>query len=208
MFELQPGGVPLTPETLLGRVIHAFQPELKLPDALEELQAIYRSLLAGRRGLLLLDNARERQAGPAAAAAAGRLGGHRDLAAAAFGWTAASCTKWSCCRSRCAGPCSRGCCPTADGKTSTGADLGPLAERCGRLPLALRLAAGYLTSTRAPAPDLPGATSSAARLKYLKDPEGEQSVRAVLGLSVDQLSERSRGPGAALARPGGLPGAV
>jgi hypothetical protein len=38
-------------------VIHVFQPELKLPDALEELQSLYWSLLIGRRELLLLDNA-------------------------------------------------------------------------------------------------------------------------------------------------------
>ena len=36
-----------------------------------------------------------------------------------------------------------------------GADLEPLAEYCGRLPLALRLAAGYLTSTDRPLASLP-----------------------------------------------------
>lgn len=56
-FELQPGSVPLTAEALLAAVIHAFEPEVRLPDELPELQGIYRAVLAGRRGLLLLDNA-------------------------------------------------------------------------------------------------------------------------------------------------------
>ncbi len=50
---------PVTPAEALQTVIHAFHPEARLPEEIESLQAIYRSVLqdAGRRCLLLLDDA-------------------------------------------------------------------------------------------------------------------------------------------------------
>ena len=193
MFELQPGGVPLTPEALLGRVIHAFQPELKLPEAAGELQGLYRSLLAGRRGLLLFDNA----------AHGGQVG---PLMPPPAGWAAIVTS-----RSRFA--LDGGCLHDVEllpmeeaisllqrmlsdgGRHDTdAAGLARLAERCVRLPLALRLAAGYLTGTKRPLETYLAALDR-ARLKYLKDPgqdpEGKQSVRAVLGLSVERLSQEA-----------------
>ena len=139
MFELQPGASPLTPEALLGRVIHAFQPELKLPDALEELQALYRSLLAGRRGLLLLDNAADgAQVRPLLPPPAGWA--VIVTSRSRSGSTAANCTKWNCSRWTMRRPCSPACCPTADGSDIAGADLEP----SGRIlrPAAARAAPG------------------------------------------------------------------
>ena len=48
---------PLPPQEALARMIHAFEPQARLPDDLPALQIHYRSLLAGKRALLLLDDA-------------------------------------------------------------------------------------------------------------------------------------------------------
>jgi tetratricopeptide (TPR) repeat protein len=48
---------PLTAADVLSRVIHAWQPEIKLPDDETELRELYQSILRGRRVLLVLDNA-------------------------------------------------------------------------------------------------------------------------------------------------------
>ena len=49
---------PVTPVDAMQGVIHSFQPEARLPDTLDELAPIYRSVLAGAgRVLVLLDNA-------------------------------------------------------------------------------------------------------------------------------------------------------
>jgi tetratricopeptide (TPR) repeat protein len=50
---------PLSPEQALQQVIQAFRPEEKLPEGLSALQALYRSVLAGRRALILADDARD-----------------------------------------------------------------------------------------------------------------------------------------------------
>ena len=50
-------GRPLAPEEAMRRVVHAFRPELRLPDDPAELAALYRTTLSGRRALLLLDDA-------------------------------------------------------------------------------------------------------------------------------------------------------
>ena len=50
---------PLAPEKAMEQIIHAFHPDARLPDDREALAGIYRSVLTGRRALLLLDNARD-----------------------------------------------------------------------------------------------------------------------------------------------------
>jgi len=57
LLDLQPGGEPRSPEDLLAEIIRAFLPRAQLPTTLAELQAMYRAVLYGHRGLLLLDNA-------------------------------------------------------------------------------------------------------------------------------------------------------
>jgi hypothetical protein len=48
---------PLTPAQGLARVIRAFAPLMQVPEAVTELRPIYLSLLHGRRVLIILDNA-------------------------------------------------------------------------------------------------------------------------------------------------------
>jgi predicted ATPase len=50
---------PLAPADVMAHVIWAFQPTTKLPDEDAQLAALYRSVLQGKRVLLLLDNARD-----------------------------------------------------------------------------------------------------------------------------------------------------
>jgi tetratricopeptide (TPR) repeat protein len=50
---------PLPPAQALARLIRAFEPLAQLPESVEELRSHYLSLLRGKRVLLILDNARD-----------------------------------------------------------------------------------------------------------------------------------------------------
>jgi tetratricopeptide (TPR) repeat protein len=54
------GDEPLDPGQVMAEVIHAFEPERKLPNDLEGRGRVYRSVIDGKRALLLFDNARDR----------------------------------------------------------------------------------------------------------------------------------------------------
>jgi tetratricopeptide (TPR) repeat protein len=186
MLELQTGDAALTPEVLLRQVIAAFAPGAKLPDSLAELQAIYRDVMRGKRGLLLLDNARDgAQAAP--------------LLPPPKGWAVIV-------TSRETFPLDGGCTVDLDvlplekaialargilrtGKRAAeGADVAKLAELCGRLPLALRLAADFLVIYKDWTISEYLKALEAERMKYLDVP-GKQSVFASLGISVAQLEK-------------------
>ena len=202
MFELQPGGQGLTPEEVLATVVRAFRPEEKLSDDLAGLQAMYRQVMTGKRGLLLLDNA----AGPEQV---------RPLLPAAAGWAVLVTT-----RMRFSLPGAKLCdlelfplddavallyplfgdggrddlVQAQEGYRETHPEaaqlwdspLGELAELCGRLPLAMRVAAGHLTSYTDVPLDHYLKQLGTARRKHLAAP-GEPDVAAVLGLSVQRL---------------------
>jgi hypothetical protein len=51
---------PLSPATVMAHVIRAFQPAANVPETDAELAVLYRSLLHGKRALLLFDNARDK----------------------------------------------------------------------------------------------------------------------------------------------------
>jgi tetratricopeptide (TPR) repeat protein len=53
-----PGQRPLSRREVMAHVIHAFRPEERLPESDEALEGLYHSVLAGKRVLLLFDNAR------------------------------------------------------------------------------------------------------------------------------------------------------
>jgi tetratricopeptide (TPR) repeat protein len=50
---------PLTPAEIMAHVIRSYDPQAKLPDGEAALRGTYRSVLYGKRALLLLDNARD-----------------------------------------------------------------------------------------------------------------------------------------------------
>ena len=185
LIELQPGGAPLSGEALLGQAIHAFWPEAKLPGTLAELQALYRAALQGRRGLLVLDNAADgAQVRPLLPPPAGWavLVTSRQRFALPGGWTL-----------------DLDVLPEADahallrsllkegGRAATDEEVARLAGLCGYLPLALRLAAGYLVSYRDRPVDEYLAALEQERLPRLA--VGGESVAAILGLSVSRLEQ-------------------
>lgn len=60
MMELQPDNSPVSATDLLRQLILALEPALRLPDTFTELTTVARNLLAGQKGILLLDNAAAR----------------------------------------------------------------------------------------------------------------------------------------------------
>ncbi|HEY0638942.1 MAG TPA: tetratricopeptide repeat protein [Pseudonocardiaceae bacterium] len=182
---------PVAPEAVLARFLRALGvPAAELPTDLAELSARYRSLLAGRRLLVVLDNARS----------AGQV---RPLLPGA-----ASCVVLVTSRDRLTGLVAR------DGAHRVSLDLlsaaeavallrrliGPrasaspdavaaLAERCARLPLALRMAAELATAR--PAVPLESLVAElGARPLDLFDADGdpETAAREIFGWSYRHLS--------------------
>jgi len=173
---------PLTPVEAMGQVVHAFQPELRLPDDPNEVTALYRTTLEGRRMLLLLDNAANSAQVRLLVIPAGcglvvtsrhniSLPGLRHLDLDAL-------------------PVEEACAllQTIVGQgRATGEELGRIVELCGRLPLALRVAGDFLVvhpdwSAAEYARALADERERLARLKH-----EDLDVGAALGLSAAQL---------------------
>jgi len=171
---------PVTPAAALEKLIRAFEPMARLPEDVEQLTAIYRSLLAEKPTLVFLDDARDAAQvrallppHPALAIITSRrrfdLAGYhtRDVSALPLDDAVKLiCTVW--------------------GQT---ADVTALATRCGCLPMALR-AAGALLKRR---PDLTPTQvdtllADAARRLALADPERDTTVAAAFQASYDQLT--------------------
>jgi len=171
---------PLTSCAAIERLIRAFEPTARLPDDLEKLTDIYRSLLANKRILVFLDDACDAAQvrpllppSPSLAILTSRkrfdLGGYHSCDISVLPLQDAEkliCAAW--------------------GQT---ADVTALANRCGLLPMALR-AVGALLRRR---PDL-GPTEveellvDAARRMALADPEQETTIAAAFQASYDQLT--------------------
>jgi len=173
---------PLTPVEAMGQVIHAFQPELRLPDDPNEVTALYRTALESRKVLLLLDNAANSAQVRPLVVPAGcglvvtsrhniSLPGlqHFDLDAL---------------------PVEEACALlqaiVGQGR-ATDEELGTIVTLCGRLPLALRVAGDFLVvhpdwSAGEYAQALADERERLARLKH-----EDLDVGAALGLSAAQL---------------------
>jgi len=173
---------PLTPLEAMGQVIHAFQPELRLPEKPNEVTALYRTTLESRKALLLLDNAANSAQVRPLVVPAGcglvvtsrhniSLPGlrHFDLDALP--------EKEACALLQTiVGP-----------GRATGEELGTIVGLCGRLPLALRVAGDFLVvhpdwSASEYAQALADERKRLARLKH-----EDLDVGAALGLSAAQL---------------------
>jgi len=173
---------PLTPVEAMGRVIHAFEPELRLPDDPNEVATFYRTILESRKVLLLLDNAANSAQVRPLVVPAGcglvvtsrhniSLPGlrHFDLDAL---------------------PVEEACAllQTIVGQgRATDKELGTIVKLCGRLPLALRVAGDFLVvhpdwSAGEYAQALADERERLTRLKH-----EDLDVGAALGLSAAQL---------------------
>ncbi len=182
-FFLDLGGVsanPLSAADAMAHVIRAYHPLAKLPDGEDELSAIYRSLLHEKRALLVMDNAKDRRQVEPLLPPAGcvlivtsrqhfTLPGlyDRDLDAL----------------------------PMEDARElllriakRIGDCADEIAALCGRLPLALRVAASAIAERRnlSPADYARRLRDAKQRLSHLK------AVEVVLNESCELLDEESR----------------
>ncbi|HEU4328367.1 MAG TPA: tetratricopeptide repeat protein [Roseiflexaceae bacterium] len=182
------GDTPLSPEQALQQLIRAFCPEDKLPDDLSALVKLYRSVLSGRRALILADDARDvaqirpllpplgcallvtsRQRFALDGMAAFDLGRLDPGAAVAL---------------------LRGICARL-----TDEQARQIARLCGYLPLALRVSAGILLNDEALPVEryLARLADERRRMAHLKDPDDPaRDVQAILLLSYAALDARTQ----------------
>jgi len=173
---------PLTPVEAMGRVIHAFQPELRLPDEPNEVTALYRTTLEGRKALLLLDNAaNSAQVRPLVVPAGCGLvvTSRHNISLPGLRHFDLDALPEKKARKLLRAIVGR--------RRATGEELGAIVELCGRLPLALRVAGDFLVvhpdwSAAEYARPLADERERLARLKH-----EDLDVGAALGLSAAQL---------------------
>jgi tetratricopeptide (TPR) repeat protein len=171
------GAVPLSPAQAMAHVIRSFLPEARVPEGAAELAGLYRTVLHGRRVLLLMDNAAGREQvepliPPEGCALLATSRAHFQLPGAA--------TR------------DLGELPEADARAlllgiapRIGEEAGGIAGLCGRLPFALRLAGSALADR----PDLAPAdyARSLARADHRFGP-----VDASLEVSLELLGDEPR----------------
>ena len=179
---------PMTAVEAMARVVGAFHPDAgKLPDTEDELKPVYLSVLDGRRTLLVLDNAKdEKQVEPllVAHAHAGFLVTSRIVLALdevdEDGLVLLDAL------------------PAPDAEAllrgivkdkGTDDELRAVAELCGRLPLALRVAGVFLHlhPTWSVQRYIEALTDENTRLERLGRKPGQRDVEPVLALSARQL---------------------
>jgi len=182
---------PLSPARVLSRVLPALGlPSTQVPADLEDLTNTYRSLVADRRILLVLDNAANAQQVqdllPAAPESAVLITSRSQMPSLAA-LTGARLLQLGPLKPSEAEQLIRTILATAPRPADT--DIGKIIELCGHLPLAMRVAAtAYLHSAR-PLPDFLTELEQRDRLAALTiadDPRA--TVRAVFDLSYRTLS--------------------
>jgi tetratricopeptide (TPR) repeat protein len=177
---------PLDPIAVMGRVINAFEPQARLPESRDQVAALYRSLLANRRVLLLLDNAANAAQvrdllppPPSAALVTSRriiiLPGLTSVNLDVLPAAKASDLLRTILRER----------------RVSDQEITALAERCGRLPLALRVAGSFLATHLdwKVGEYLDALTNEQEQLRRLRHEDLE--VEVVLGLSAAQLAREN-----------------
>ncbi|MBN1322755.1 MAG: tetratricopeptide repeat protein [Methanotrichaceae archaeon] len=193
MVDLQgTGESPLTPADAMGHVIHAFHPIARLPDSDGELAGLYRSVLDGKRALLLLDNALDdRQVRPL-------------LPPASFGVLITSRRRFTLSGlqpldldvlnpDEAVALLSKVLQPSAAAPVPEDGPLADIARLCGYLPLALRAAGSMLANT----PDLSPAEyaeeleAERSRLERLGEEGVDLGVEASINLSYRRLKPQT-----------------
>jgi tetratricopeptide (TPR) repeat protein len=175
----------ILPERVVQQVIQAFEPQAQVPETLGELQTFYRSILDGKRVLIVADNAKDEAQVRSLEPPPGcvllvtsrqrfSLPGAIVLNLAALPQAEAEALLLK-------------LCPRI--KSSAGR----LAELCGRLPLALRVSASLLENDVTQNVGRYLQALEKERLHYLSDPESPNdpnvSVSASLNLSYKALND-------------------
>jgi len=183
--------MPLSPVRVLSRILPALGlPSTQVPTDLEDLTNTYRSLVADRRVLLVLDNAANAQQVhdliPAAPESAVLITSRSQMPSLAA-LTGARLLQLTPLKPREAEQLIRSILVTVPSPAD--AEVGQMSELCGHLPLAMRVAAtAYLHSAR-PLPDFISELEQHDRLAALTiadDPRA--TVRAVFDLSYRTLT--------------------
>jgi hypothetical protein len=172
---------PLSPAQALQSIIRAFEREARLSDDLDELTGLYAAALAGKRALILADDA-------------------QDAAQVRALLPPPGCALLITSRNRFALPAMRAIdldtlpapeaaqlllaiCPRI------GADADALAKECGYLPLALRISATYLVRPMRSLPHyLAELADERTRLRRIRGDDPEADVAASINLSYASLS--------------------
>ncbi|GLZ00107.1 BTAD domain-containing putative transcriptional regulator [Actinoplanes sp. NBRC 103695] len=178
---------PASPAEVLGRFLRALQPDPgKVPDGADERMDAYRTLLAGRRMLIVLDDAaNEQQVRPLLPGSGGssvvvtsrnRLGG---LAGARLvELDLLSTAEATALLTRIAGADRMGPAPEAAAE---------IVAACGNLPLAVRVAGARLATRRQWTPRLLATRLRDERRRLDELSAGDQQIRVSIGLSFDSL---------------------
>ena len=193
-FELDLKGVsshPLSPADVLSAILRVFRPTAKLPERVEELAALLRQTLGGQRALLLLDNAKDaHQIAPLLPLPPDCL--VLVTTRQHFTLPGLDTVNLGVMESP------EACALLLKIAPGIGPDADALAEACGRLPLALRLAASCLAVNKhiAPSDYVRQLRESRQRLQLLDKAREltaeELSLEASFTLSFQQLPPRQQ----------------
>ncbi len=188
MLHLQGSRDPAMPATqALQQVISAFVPDPRLPDTLPDLTTLYRSILAGKRVLILADDAKDAAQVQALLPPAGSA----LLITSRQKFTLKGMQRIDLTRLEMdeAGTLLRTICPRLDAAAAQ-----QIAAACGCLPLALRIAASLLNNdaTLRTADYIARLSEQKRALMALKDPDSaadpELDVEASIALSYHLLT--------------------
>jgi tetratricopeptide (TPR) repeat protein len=180
---------PLGIGEALQQIIRTLAPEVKVPEALAELRAYYRTLLRGKRVFILADDARDAaQLRDLIPPAGNALMVTSRWRFALDGLVEAHVVELTGLPQDAASTLLLGICPRIGLRASR------LAELCGGLPLALRIAAGRLASdlTLRVEAYLGHLAHERTRLAALTDDDSGYSVAAVINLSYAALDATAR----------------
>ncbi|MCW2236296.1 tetratricopeptide repeat protein [Azospirillum canadense] len=191
MINLQGHGdaAPLTPLEAMAHVVRAFHPDMKAMDDPQQMAAVYRSVLEGKRALILLDNADNTDQveplvppPPCGLMVTAREPIHLD---GAF-------------------PLKLDLLPRIESITllrtaarpqiATDAEWDRIADICDDLPLALSVAGSYLAHAEdcSAADYIDDLTEESTRLSYLKVKKDRGDVRTILAHSARRLAETDK----------------
>jgi DNA-binding SARP family transcriptional activator/tetratricopeptide (TPR) repeat protein len=184
-------GTPASPAEVLGRFLRALEPQQAVPDGTDERMDAYRTLLAGRRILIVLDDAaNEQQVRPLLPGSGGssvlvtsrhRLGG---LAGARLvELDLLSTAEATALLARVAG---------ADRITPAPAAAAEIVAACGNLPLAVRVAGARLATRRQWTAALLATRLRDERRRLDELSAGDQQIRVSIALSFDSLDPLAR----------------